>query len=75
MDWRWTALLQDLGDPELKLSSSFVVRTKQQLSRLLDDVEFAEATRIQLVEVIMDKYDAPDILRHMAEAVGRTSHN
>ncbi|KIY68669.1 pyruvate decarboxylase [Cylindrobasidium torrendii FP15055 ss-10] len=73
-DWRWTCLLQDLGDPNSAQSKSYQVRTRDELSSLLDDDEFSAATRIQLVEVLMDKYDAPDLLVNIANAVVRTSH-
>ncbi|KAF8911210.1 thiamine diphosphate-binding protein [Mucidula mucida] len=71
VNWRWTSLLQDLGDLELKLSKSFTVNTKAQLSDLLNDSEFAAASRIQLVEVMLDKFDAPDVLVNIANAAGR----
>lgn len=64
-------MLQDLGDLELKLSKSFTVNTKAQLSDLLNDSEFAAASRIQLVEVMLDKFDAPDVLVNIANAAGR----
>jgi pyruvate decarboxylase len=41
---------------------SYTVRTKGELEKLLDDVTFAKAENMQLVEVIMDKYDAPRAL-------------
>jgi pyruvate decarboxylase len=46
-----------------KLSNSYTVKNKAQLSALLDDPNFAAADKIQLVEVIMDKYDAPRALK------------
>ncbi|KAF9017856.1 putative PDC1-pyruvate decarboxylase, isozyme 1 [Hymenopellis radicata] len=71
VNWRWTSLLQDLGDSELKSSKSFTVNTKAELSNLLNESEFAGASRIQLVEVMLDKFDAPDVLANIANAVGR----
>jgi pyruvate decarboxylase len=63
-DWKWSSLLNTLGSAN---SSSYTVRSKQELSRLLDDRSFASADNIQLVEVIMDKHDAPRALRFQAK--------
>lgn len=35
------------------------MRTKHELNALLEDASFASAAGIQLVEVVMDKFDAP----------------
>ena len=47
--------------------------TKDELSSLLDNPEFAKADKIQLVEMIMDKYDAPAGLKVQAELSGKTN--
>jgi len=60
---KWTSLLDTLGSTDGK---SYTVKTKEELSALLDDKEFASAKVIQLVEVIMDKFDAPESLRKEA---------
>jgi pyruvate decarboxylase len=62
-NWDWTALFSVFGDPDQKLSSAFTVHTKGALSMLLDDATFAKAGKIQLVEVMMDKFDAPRALQ------------
>jgi pyruvate decarboxylase len=49
------------------------VRRKDDLSALLCDEEFASADKIQLVEVIMDKHDAPRALQVQAELSGTTN--
>ena len=50
------------------------MRTKQELDALLEDASFASATGIQLVEVVMDKYDAPLPLLRQAELSNQTNH-
>jgi pyruvate decarboxylase len=65
-NWKWTSLLKTLGAENMK-SKSYTVRNKQELSSLLDDKSFASADVIQLVEVVMDKYDAPRALQIEAQ--------
>nr|AJP77091.1 indole-3-pyruvic acid (IPA) decarboxylase [Tricholoma vaccinum] len=65
-NWNWTALFSVFGDPDERLSSAFTVNTKGALSKLLDDATFAKAGKIQLVEVMMDKFDAPRALQEQA---------
>lgn len=64
---KWTSLLTTLGDTDGKLSKSYTVRSKSELDKLLDDPEFASAGKIQLVEVVMDKYDTPRALQASAD--------
>ncbi|KAI0051086.1 hypothetical protein FA95DRAFT_1676207 [Auriscalpium vulgare] len=52
---------------------SYTVHTKNELDALLKDESFAHAKGIQLVEVMMDKYDAPLALLRQAELSGQTS--
>lgn len=63
-------MFQDREPPRGK---SYTVRTKDELSALLDDPSFAAANDIQLVEVVMDKFDAPPALRRQAELSGKTN--
>ncbi|KAG6861624.1 hypothetical protein C0995_014063 [Termitomyces sp. Mi166 len=72
-NWNWTSLLKILGDPDETLSNSYTVRTKAELSDLLDNTAFARADKMQLVEVIMDKFDAPRSLQLQAEASGKAN--
>jgi pyruvate decarboxylase len=73
-NWEWTSLLRVLGDADEKLSVSYTVRTKAELSALLDDKVFAEGDeKMKLVEVIMDKFDAPRALKMQAELSGKTN--
>ncbi|KAG5349534.1 hypothetical protein C0989_003291 [Termitomyces sp. Mn162] len=72
-NWKWTSLLQVLGDTDEKISKSYTVRTKAELSDLLDNTVFARADKMQVVEVIMDKLDAPKSLQLQAEASGKAN--
>ncbi|KAJ7626678.1 pyruvate decarboxylase [Mycena polygramma] len=72
-NWKWTSLLSVLGDADGTLSKSYTVSTKDELSALLDDKTFAAADKIQLVEVMMPKHDAPRALVHQAELSGKTN--
>ena len=47
--------------------------SKAELDALLDDPEFNKAERMQLVEVMMDKFDAPEALQRQAELSGKTN--
>ncbi|KAF7297397.1 Pyruvate decarboxylase [Mycena indigotica] len=67
MNWEWTSLLRTLGDVDGSRSKSYRVRTKKELSVLLDDEAFAAAGKIQLVEIVMRMHDAPRALRVQAE--------
>ena len=49
------------------------MRTRTELSGLLDDEKFAKAEEIQLVEVIMERMDAPKALRAQAELSGKAN--
>ncbi|KAF7291579.1 Pyruvate decarboxylase [Mycena chlorophos] len=71
--WKWTGLLGVLGDIDGSKSKSYTVSTKQELSALLDNAEFADAGKIQLVEVMMPQLDAPQALARQAELSGKTN--
>lgn len=65
-NWNWPELLKFFGDDAKgEKSRSYTVRTKEELEALLADATFVSADKIQLVEVIMDKYDAPRALRYV----------
>ncbi|KAG6906948.1 hypothetical protein DXG01_011208 [Tephrocybe rancida] len=66
-NWKWTSLLSTLGDTDETISQSYTVNNKDELSNLLNDASFARADKMQLVEVIMDKFDAPKSLHLQAE--------
>jgi pyruvate decarboxylase len=42
-----------------------------ELDKLLDDENFASARKIQLVEVLMDKYDTPRALQASADLTAK----
>lgn len=63
--WDYAGLLRVLGDSDGTKSRSHKARTKQELSSLLDDPEFGKGDQyIQLVEIFMDKLDAPWSLKN-----------
>ncbi|KAK0464686.1 thiamine diphosphate-binding protein [Desarmillaria tabescens] len=72
-NWKWTSLLETLGDLDGTRSKSYTTNTKEELSNLLDDSEFASANKIQLVEVVMPMHDAPRALKVQAELSGKTN--
>lgn len=49
------------------------MHNKEELSALLDDASFASADKIQLVEVMMEQFDAPRALQVQAELSGKTN--
>jgi pyruvate decarboxylase len=51
-----------MDDSDKHKTASYTVRTKDDLENLLVDEAFAKAEYMQLVEVIMDKLDAPRAL-------------
>ncbi|KAJ6619463.1 thiamine diphosphate-binding protein [Mycena sp. CBHHK59/15] len=72
-NWSWTKLLGVLGDATGTKSKSYTVSTKGELDALLATEEFAAAGKIQLVEVMMPKHDAPRALVQQAELSGKTN--
>ncbi|KAF4590086.1 Pyruvate decarboxylase 1 [Pleurotus pulmonarius] len=72
-NWKWTSLLSTLGDADGVLSKSYTVNNKEELTALLGDAEFAKADKMQLVEVMMPKHDAPRALQVQAELSGKTN--
>ncbi|KAJ7178207.1 thiamine diphosphate-binding protein [Mycena filopes] len=65
-NWNWTGLLGVFGDSNM--SQSYTVHSKTELSALLDSASFAEAAKIQLVEVMMQTHDAPRALKLQSSA-------
>ncbi|KAL4070052.1 thiamine diphosphate-binding protein [Scleroderma yunnanense] len=65
--WEYTTLLTTLGDLDGTASRSYKVGDKGGLEKLLANPDFAEANKIQLVEVVMDKYDTPRALKTASE--------
>ena len=56
-------------DAKGEKSRSYTVHNKEELEKLLADPTFESADKIQLVEVIMDKYDAPRALRYVTPPI------
>ena len=69
----WTSLLKTLGGVEGKTYNAYTVRTKTELSQLLDSPSLAKPDKIQFVEVIMPMHDAPRALKVQAELSGVTN--
>jgi len=65
-NWKYTSLLETLNDSEKFETASYTVNDKTELSNLLDDTSFAQANKIQVVEVIMEALDAPLALKGKA---------
>ena len=70
---KWTQLLSTLGGEEGVTCQSYTVHNKVELDKLLNDETFAKAEKMQLVEVIMDQFDAPRALKVQAELSGKTN--
>jgi pyruvate decarboxylase len=73
VNWKWTSLLNVLGDPDGTKSKSYTVNNKKELSELLENTSFANAEVMQLVEVMMPMHDAPRALQVQAELSGKTN--
>ncbi|KAF8964240.1 pyruvate decarboxylase THI3 [Flammula alnicola] len=69
-DWKWSSLLEALNDGGKHETESFTVNSKHELDNLLNNPSFAAASKIQLVEVIMEPLDAPQSLERQAELTG-----
>lgn len=72
-NWQWTKLLGVFGGTEGETCQSYTVHTKEEFSNLLDDKSFARADKIQLVEIMVPRLDAPKSLKVQAELSGKTN--
>jgi pyruvate decarboxylase len=63
VNWDWTLLLKVLGDIAGEVSRTYQARSVSELEALLNSEEFGEANYIQLVEVVMDRFDVPEALK------------
>lgn len=63
VNWDWTLLLKVLGDIAGEVSRTYQARSVSELEGLLNSEEFGEANYIQLVEVVMDRFDVPEALK------------
>ncbi|CCG84848.1 protein of unknown function [Taphrina deformans PYCC 5710] len=68
--WQYQHLLEFFGAVDQK---SYKVSTQDEVTALFGDGEFMAAGRIQLVEVIMGKMDAPRALKVQAELTAKAN--
>jgi pyruvate decarboxylase len=66
--WNWQLALQFMGATKDN-SASYRVTTEGELLELLRSPEFQKGDRIQLVEMITDKFDSPPALVKQMEIV------
>ncbi|RYP30067.1 hypothetical protein DL767_006418 [Monosporascus sp. MG133] len=72
-EWRYRDLVPAFGGTEAGGARTYAVRTKDELSRLLDDGDFNERPGLRFVEVYMPRDDAPAALKLTAEASARNN--
>ncbi|KAM0788188.1 hypothetical protein ACM66B_001347 [Microbotryomycetes sp. NB124-2] len=65
--WNWQQLLNLFNAKGLVETKSFKAETRKQLEEILNDQEFQKADKAQLLEVMMDRLDAPKALQLQAE--------
>ncbi|KIY50256.1 pyruvate decarboxylase [Fistulina hepatica ATCC 64428] len=74
LNWEWSSLLKTLGDPKEERTVTYKAATKEELSALLEGpLATSHGGKIIMVEVIMDKYDAPQTLANQAALSGKTN--
>jgi pyruvate decarboxylase len=69
----YTKLLSTFGGEEGVTCQSYTVNNKEELDNLLNDTSFQAADKMQLVEVMMDQFDAPRALKAQAELSGKAN--
>lgn len=70
--WKYADLIAAFGGtPEN--SKTYQVKTKQEAEDLFNDKEFAKAGKLQFVEMLMPKEDAPKALQLTAEASAKNN--
>lgn len=70
--WQYTKIPAVFGASEDQ-ARTFVVKTKDELEKLLTDKEFNEAGGLQFVELWMPKDDAPRALKIATEVAAKTN--
>ncbi|KAK0611160.1 thiamine diphosphate-binding protein [Immersiella caudata] len=70
--WKYTELPEVLGASP-KQVKKFIIKTKDELEKLLKEKAFNEAKGLQFVELWMDKEDAPRALKLTAEISARNN--
>ncbi|RYO76923.1 hypothetical protein DL766_010204 [Monosporascus sp. MC13-8B] len=72
-EWRYRDLVPAFGGTEAGGARTYAVKTRDELSRLLDDKDFNERRGLRFVEVYMPRDDAPASLKLTAEASARNN--
>jgi len=70
--WQYADIPRVFGATE-KQARSFVIKTKDELERLLKDPSFCDGKGVQLVELWMPREDAPRALKITTEVAARTN--
>jgi len=70
--WKYTEVPEVFGASP-KQVKKFIIKTKEELEKLLQDKTFNEAQGLQFVELWMDKEDAPRALKLTAEISARNN--
>ncbi|TFK28011.1 pyruvate decarboxylase [Coprinopsis marcescibilis] len=70
-NWKWPQLLDVLGDRKTE-TMSYTVTTKQELNSLFESEVFSGEKCITMVEVMMDRLDAPRLLKLQAEMTSKS---
>ncbi|KAH8905458.1 pyruvate decarboxylase [Coniochaeta sp. PMI_546] len=65
--WKYTGLLEVFG-PTVR-SESYLVRSADELDSLLSNPIFGEPSCTKLVEIILDKFDAPEATAKIGQAI------
>ena len=61
-NWKWRQLFETFGAKEGQCET-YKAETLEELVALSENKEFRESSKPQLVEIMMDKYDYPPVLR------------
>jgi hypothetical protein len=74
--WKWQSLLDLFNAYEEPIpTKSWLAKNRGELEEILANKEFAAADRIQLLEVKMDKLDAPEALKKQGKLVCLLLHS
>ncbi|KAK4050117.1 hypothetical protein OIV83_003688 [Microbotryomycetes sp. JL201] len=65
--WDWQALLDLFNAKHTVTTKSYKAKTRGELETILNDKDFQKADKAQLLEVMMDRLDAPKALQVQAE--------
>ncbi|KAK3989661.1 thiamine diphosphate-binding protein [Cladorrhinum sp. PSN332] len=70
--WKYTEIPEVFGGSK-ETVRKFVVKTRDELEKLLTDKEFNDSDKLQFVELWMPKEDAPRVLKLTAEESAKTN--